>query len=111
MEKLATDTHPVPWRAALWQLVSDSADVTKMERFISAADSDSPRFKASATLAIMATIAPQQPTAQPERIEQSGAVINGNAIARGDRALGSFPETPSFQSSSHMTTPAIPTRL
>lgn len=53
----------------------------------------------------------QQPAAQAERTEQSGAVINGNAIARGDRALGSFPETPLFQSSSHMTTPAIPTRL
>lgn len=53
----------------------------------------------------------QQPTAQPERIEQSGAVINGHAIAREQRALGSFPETPSFQSISYMTTPAIPTRL
>jgi len=34
MEKPATDTHLVAWRAALWQLASDRADVTKMERFI-----------------------------------------------------------------------------
>ncbi|MEQ7754886.1 hypothetical protein [Xanthomonas sp. WHRI 8370] len=34
MEKPATDTHLVAWRAALWQLASDRAEVTKMERFI-----------------------------------------------------------------------------
>lgn len=34
MEKPATNTHLVAWRAALWQLASDRADVTKIERFI-----------------------------------------------------------------------------
>lgn len=34
MEKPATDTHLVAWRATLWQLASDRAEVTKMERFI-----------------------------------------------------------------------------
>lgn len=34
MEKPATDTHLVAWRAALWQLASDRANVTKIERFI-----------------------------------------------------------------------------
>ncbi|WP_414494758.1 hypothetical protein [Stenotrophomonas maltophilia] len=53
----------------------------------------------------------QQPMALPERIEQSGAAINGNVIARGNRAMGGFPESPAFETSSHMTTPAIPTRL
>lgn len=46
-----------------------------------------------------------------QRVEQSGVAVNGSVIARGDRALGSFPETPSFQSSTYMTTPTIPTRL
>ena len=34
MEKPRTDTHLVAWRAALWQLASDRADVTKLERVI-----------------------------------------------------------------------------
>lgn len=59
----------------------------------------------------LASDQPQQPSAPGERVEQSGAVVNGSTISRGDRALGSFPETPSFQSSSYMTAPAIPTRL
>ncbi|WP_143570820.1 MULTISPECIES: hypothetical protein [Stenotrophomonas] len=59
MEKLAADAHLVAWRAALWQLASDGADVTKIECFITDADGDSPRSKASATLAITAPVAPE----------------------------------------------------
>jgi len=41
MEKLTTDAHLVAWRAALWQLASDGADVTKIECFTTDADGDS----------------------------------------------------------------------
>lgn len=34
MEKPRTDTHLVAWRAALWQLASDRAELTKLERVI-----------------------------------------------------------------------------
>lgn len=34
MEKPLSDTHLVAWRAALWQLASDRAEVTKLERVI-----------------------------------------------------------------------------
>lgn len=39
------------------------------------------------------------------------ASVQGVAVQRGDRAMGSFPESPTYQSSSYMTTPPIPTRL
>lgn len=34
MEKPRTDTHLVAWRAAIWQLASDRAELTKLERVI-----------------------------------------------------------------------------
>lgn len=42
---------------------------------------------------------------------QASAAVQGVAVQRGDRAMGSFPESPAYQSSSYMTTPPIPTRL
>ena len=37
MEKPRTEAHLVAWRAALWQLASDRADVVRLERFVTEA--------------------------------------------------------------------------
>lgn len=47
------------------------------------------------------------PIAQP----QATASVQGVAVQRGERAMGSFPESPQHQASSYMTTPTTPTKL
>ena len=54
---------------------------------------------------------PSSAGAAPSPPEQFAAVSQGGIIARGQRALGSFPESPQHESSSYMTAPAVPTRL
>ncbi len=43
--------------------------------------------------------------------DRATAGIQGAVISRGDRANGSFPESPAFETSSYMTSPTIPTKL
>lgn len=56
----------------------------------------------------------QQSSATPAgggRVEQSGVAVQGAVLNRQQRAMGSFPESPQFQTTSYMTTPTIPSKL
>lgn len=57
---------------------------------------------------------PPAPLLQPAgnaRVEQGGAAVQGAIVSRQQRAMGSFPESPQYTSSSYMTTPNIPSKL
>lgn len=45
------------------------------------------------------------------RVEQSGVPVQGAVLNRQQRSMGSFPESPQFQTTSYMTTPTIPSKL
>lgn len=57
---------------------------------------------------------PSAPPPQPAsngRVEQGGAAVQGAIVSRQQRAMGSFPESPQYTSSSYLTTPNIPSKL
>lgn len=60
------------------------------------------------------TSSEQQSSATPAaggRVEQSGVAVQGAVLNRQQRSMGSFPESPQFQTTSYMTTPTIPSKL
>lgn len=60
------------------------------------------------------TAAEQQSSVTPAgggRVEQSGVAVQGAVLNRQQRSMGSFPESPQFQTTSYMTTPTIPSKL
>lgn len=61
------------------------------------------------------TTQPPPPAPVPPMPDASGdratAGIQGAVISRGDRANGSFPESPAFETSTYMTSPTMPAKL
>lgn len=54
---------------------------------------------------------PSPSSAAPSPPEQYAAAVQGGVINRGKRALGTFPESPQFETSSYMTIPEIESKL
>lgn len=71
----------------------------------------SPRDQRDPTGEGQGDVTAQAEPRQQDRVQQNGLATNGSVVARSQRAMGTFPESPPHATTSYMTTPSIPTRL